>query len=303
MNEEFHVFRKTGIGGSDSAAALGMSPWKSPLQLYLDKIGQSDPVVETDAMRFGNLLEPIVIAEYARRTGQVVLRDPEALRRRYAAEPHMIAHLDGLVETGNEPIVVEAKTARDDRGWGDPGTDDIPQAYLLQATHNMIVAGAKQCDVPVLIRGSDFRIYTVVWRPELVELVIAGEREFWEAVQRKEPPSPKTLAEINQRWRTSSAASIELPPNMADAVAELAVAREQITHYETIAEELEGDVKAAMQFFDTATVDGIVVATWKQAKPSMVFDVKAFKAAHPELVREFEVEKPGSRRFLLKTKG
>ena len=52
--------RKTGIGGSDVAAVLGISPWKSPLDVFLDKTGKSAPEPENDAMYWGTRLETLV---------------------------------------------------------------------------------------------------------------------------------------------------------------------------------------------------------------------------------------------------
>lgn len=288
--------RRLGIGGSDAAPALGLSKWSTPLQLYLDKIGEGELLEETDPMRFGHLLEPIVRDEYSRRTGrEVVFGQPPLVSREY---PWMRVNLDGFVHADNR--VFEAKTARNDQGWGDPGTDDVPQDYILQCTHAMIVTGAKVADVAVLIGGSDFRIYTVERNAALVDLVIAGERAFWDAVQRREPPAPTTLAEINLRWRESRPVMRELPPNVAAACQRLAELKAQIKASEAEADKLEGIVKFEMGDADTATVDGVPVATWKQAKASRVFDAKAFREARPEIAREYEVEKPGSRRFLLK---
>jgi len=300
MDEAFHAFRKTGIGGSDSAPALGLSPWKSPLALYMEKIGEAPPIPDNDPMLFGRLLEPIVLAEFSRRTGLQLVDNREALRQRSTVHPFMLANLDGLTYVGDKPVVIEAKTARTDRGFGEAGSDDVPHSYILQATHNMIVAGAELCYIPVLIAGSDFRIYEVRRQPELVDLVIEGESQFWQAVESREPPSPRTLQEINQRWKDARSGIIELPEGVARAIYQLAETRNAIKLFEGKAEEMEGEIKKAMQFFDVATVDGVVVATWKQAKPSKVFDAKAFREAHPALAAEFEYEKPGSRRFLLK---
>ena len=72
--------RKTGIGSSDAAAAVGLNPYKSQLELWLEKTGRdgglpkSDPQDETSATYWGNILEPIVAAHYTRRMGHRVRR-------------------------------------------------------------------------------------------------------------------------------------------------------------------------------------------------------------------------------------
>jgi predicted phage-related endonuclease len=72
--------RRQTLGASDAAAALGLSPYCSPLQLYLRKIGSLPEQEETEAMRWGTLLEPLLAREYTRRTG---LPLPECDPRRY----------------------------------------------------------------------------------------------------------------------------------------------------------------------------------------------------------------------------
>jgi len=294
---DFHATRLTGLGGSDAAPALGLSPWKTPLQLYLEKIGEGEPVEETDAMLFGKLLEPVVRGEYIRRTGRNVIFGQPAVRD--FERPFMLANLDGYtIDDG--PRVVEVKTARTDHGWGEEGSDDVPQAYLLQVTHYMIVACADVADIAVLFGGSDFRIYTVPRKQALCDLLIEGERRFWDAVQRRDPPSPTSMSEINMRWNASQPRAVDLPPNVAKACERLAEVRAEIKAAEGEAERCEALIKMEMKDADTGLIDGVPAVTWKQAKPSKVFDAGRFRAEKPEVACEYEYEKPGSRRFLLK---
>lgn len=288
--------RRKGIGASDSAAALGLSRWRTPLQLYLDKIGEGEAQEETDPMRFGTLLEPIVRAEFVRRTGmQVVFGQPPVVSDAY---PWMRCNLDGWIPGGRR--VFEAKTARSDAGWGPEGGDDIPQDYILQCHHAMIVTGAQLAELAVLIAGSDFRAYTIERDPELCELVIDGEREFWDAVQRREPPEPITLAEINLRWRQSRPVAVELSPDAAAACARLREIRDGMATLKAEGELCESIVKSEMTDCDTATIGGQIAVTWRQAKSSRAFDAKSFRAAHPDVAEKYMTENPGSRRFLIK---
>lgn len=296
MPEDFHALRRTGLGGSDAAAALGLSPWKRPLELYYEKLGEAEPVEESDAMRFGTLLEPIVRAEYIRRTGQNLVFGQPA--QRSIEHPFMLAHLDGF--RPDDRRVVEFKTARSDEGWGEPETDDVPEPYLLQVMHYMIVTEAELADIAVLIGGSDFRIYTVPRKPELCELMIEGERQFWDAVQRRDPPPPSNLAETNLRWRTAEVRSVNLPPNVAKACELLAALREQNKQAEAEEERLEALIKMEMREADTGLIDGVTAVTWRQAKPSRVLDLKRLRAERADVLAEYEYEKPGTRRFLLK---
>lgn len=288
--------RRKGIGGSDAAAALGLSKRKTPLSLYLEKTGDARPYADNEAMLWGRVLEPTIREEYTRRTG-IVCTQPKPLT--HAKYPFMRANLDGL-STEPKPRVVEIKTARTDKGWGEPGTDDVPPDYLLQCVHYMVVTGARLADIALLIGGQDFRIYRIERQPELVELLVDGEREFWSHVEARKPPTATTLAEINMRYRQSQALKVELPPGAADAVAQLAAVRSEIMEREAEAEHFESAIKAALADADTGLIDGVIACTWRQAKPSQLFDRDRFKADWPDLYAQYLTERAGSRRFLLK---
>lgn len=179
------IERKSGLGGSDAAAALGLSPWVTPRELYEQKISEQDElddVATSGPMLWGNLLEPVIRQRYADLTGRIV-RVPDTLRSEQ--HPWMLAHLDGITDCGRG---VEIKTARSADGWGEPGTDQIPQAYLLQVQHCMIVARVEVFDVCVLIGGNEERMYEVHQDRELQQLLVDGEAEFWSHVVNRQPP-------------------------------------------------------------------------------------------------------------------
>jgi putative phage-type endonuclease len=274
---------------------MGLSPFMSSLELYAQKTAPA--LVETKdlpVLRWGRLLQSPIITAYEEETGFVVARDPELKRSKQ--HPFMIAHLDG--ETLDR--VVEAKTARTDEGYGEPGTDQVPPYILLQATHQMIVAEIGRADIPVLIGGSDFRIYTVRLDAELANMLIAGEAAFWRRVIEHDPPAATSLADAALKWPTSREVRIELPAEAAAALDRLQQLRGEITRLESLADDEELAVKDAMQEADTATINGIVRATWRTAKSSNVLDGNRLKLDMPQLFAEYLIERVGSRRFLLK---
>jgi predicted phage-related endonuclease len=99
----------------------------------------------------------------------------------------VIGHPDGLVlEAGRG---WEGKTARTDRGWGEQGTDQVPQAYLIQVQHYMVLTALPVFDVDVLIGGQDERHYEVPADRELQEMIVEAEHDLWQRIQRGEPPN------------------------------------------------------------------------------------------------------------------
>lgn len=299
--EQWLAQRRTGIGGSDVAAILGLSRYATPLSVYQEKRGEIEPQADNDAMRWGRYLEPVVRQAYADETGNEVRVIDQIVR--HPIYEHMIANLDGFVIPEAGPRrVFEAKTARTADGWGEPGSDQIPQPYLLQVQHYMAVTGFIVADVAVLIGGSDFRLYEVPEDRELQEMLVGAEHDFWQRVQRGDPPEPVTVADAVARWGRSSRADLV----MADDAALAAVKQLHALKARRVEMDAEEDAARAIVMKTLGESDTLVdpagraLCTWKASAPPMRFDAAALKAAHPELHAQFL--KPGepSRRFLLK---
>jgi putative phage-type endonuclease len=195
---DFHARRLTGLGGDDAAAALGLSPYRTPSDVFVQKktpLEAFAPRIPTEPMIWGTLMQPVILGEYVRRTGYVVEAEPEMLR--HDKYTWMIAHLDGRVVNGR---IVEIKTSRDGHGWGEPGSDEIPMHYACQVHHYLVVSGAELCDLAVLIGGSDFRIYTIHADAAIAAELVGREAEFWQRVEQNNPPDPVNLDDARARW-------------------------------------------------------------------------------------------------------
>lgn len=187
--EAFLAERLTGIGGSDAPAVLGVLPNRGPMSVYLDKIGQGVEIEESEPMYWGKAHEPAIINRYQETwLASFVEHAPSQLRSE--EYPWMICHLDGWAHfpTGNR-VPLEIKTSRSSLGWGADGTDKIPDAYLIQCNHNMIVSKSDIIHVPALFAGSEYRTYVVRRNEQLCDLIIEKERELWQAIQEKNPPN------------------------------------------------------------------------------------------------------------------
>jgi len=299
--EDWLKARTTGIGGSDVAAILGLSKWKTPLQVYQEKRGEIEPQADNDAMRWGRYLEPVVRQAYADETGNEVRVLDELVR--HPANDFMIANLDGFVLPTDGPRrVFEAKTARTGDGWGEPGSDQIPQPYLLQVQHYMAVTGFVVADVAVLIGGSDFRLYEVPEDRELQDMICDACTEFWERVKAGEPPEPVSYADVQARFgRASKTNSVLAGDDVLQALQQLRELKTQAKHLELAEEQWKAVVMKAMGESDTLIdARGDILATWRASAAPMRFDFAAFKTAHPDLHAQFLKAGEASRRLLLK---
>jgi putative phage-type endonuclease len=288
--------RRASIGASEAAAVLGLSPYKTPLDVYLEKTGDVPaPVLDSEPVYWGRALESLILQRYMADTGraldvvQQVYRSPE--------HPFMTATPDAV----GADRLVEIKTAgiRQAAQWGEPGTDAVPIQYLVQVTHQMIVTGHQLADMAVLIGGQDYRVYAVPLDRELAAAVIEREREFWSAVSARTPPAPTTLAGASLRWPRDTGATVVASPDVLEALARLKAVRERLKVDEADADALELAVKTCMAEATTLTdAAGAVLATWK-SQSSRRFDAQAFKAAHGDLYEQFRVAS-ASRVFRLK---
>src|SRR6185312_509120 len=145
--------RKGGIGSSDAAAAVGLSPYKSQLELWLEKTGRGTAKEETTGMDdpcyWGTLLEPYVATAYQQKTGRKVRRVNAVLQ--HPTFNFMLANLDREIVGSPDVQILECKTAGEfgSRLW----KDGVPEYVQLQVQHQLAVTGKAAADVAVLLCG------------------------------------------------------------------------------------------------------------------------------------------------------
>jgi putative phage-type endonuclease len=154
-SDQWHAARANGIGGSEIAAVLGLSPHESRFSLWHRKKGLIGPVEESEEMYWGKEHEPAICRRFAREHPELDVTPAPTYC--HPDRPWQIANPDRHAG----PDLFEAKTARDAEGWGEEGTDQIPVHYRAQCIQYMDVTGARRCWVGVLIAGSEYREYVV----------------------------------------------------------------------------------------------------------------------------------------------
>lgn len=181
--------RRKGIGSSDIAAICGLSPWGSPLEVYLDKVGLL-PEREEEHLTWGLRLEDVIAAAFEEAVGYVAI-PPSTTLFRHPHYPHCQASPDRLLfPRSGDKAILELKNVSDDREWGEVGTDQVPDWYNLQAQWQMFVLGLLVCFFGVLIRGRQFRWYRVEGNQEIQEQLLRISQEFWLRVLTRNPPEP-----------------------------------------------------------------------------------------------------------------
>lgn len=184
--EEWLRIRKNYLTGSDIGAVCGMNPYKSAMQVYLDKISPEIEVVDNESMRLGRDLEDYVAGRFTEATGKKVRRS----NAMYVHDDHsfMMANIDRLVM--GERAGLECKTASPYQAerWKD---GKIPEWYYLQCQHYMKVLEMDGWYLAVLIYGKGFQYIYLPRDEELLDHLVEIEKDFWENhVQAKVMPSP-----------------------------------------------------------------------------------------------------------------
>lgn len=170
--------RAKGLGGTDLAAIMGLSPWRTPFDVWLSKTGRlKEQSGETEWQRWGNLLEPFIASAYAAETQQKIVKCGVTLAN--PKYPWMVGSPDYLAV--DMPAGMDAKNMRV-KGieWGEPGTDRVPTHYLIQMQAYMTLTGAKTWDIPVLFGGSTFEIFKIGHNDKLECRMLEFAAEWWE---------------------------------------------------------------------------------------------------------------------------
>ena len=142
--EDWLQIRNRGLGSSDAAAAIGLSPYKSPMELWLEKTGRKTPedLSQSEPVFWGTTLEPILAKVYSERTENKVRRVNAVLQ--HPEHAFMLANLDRAIGSDG---VLEIKTAGHHSApfW----EDGVPEAYQCQVLHQLAVTGKGWADVAV----------------------------------------------------------------------------------------------------------------------------------------------------------
>jgi putative phage-type endonuclease len=287
--------RRLGIGASEAPVILGLSPWRTRIELWMEKMGHGSPQAETLPMRVGTALEPVVLQAFTDETGLPVT--DRQVRFIDQHRPWRWATVDGLA--GN--ALVEAKTSSSSEEWGEAGTDQVPPYYVAQVQHALACTELELAYVPVLFAARDFRIYEIRRDDAIIEAITAAETEFWAYVQSGEAPPLQSPAEARIRWPQDTGASTIAPPEIELLCGELADTQAQAKSLDERVDALKAEIQAYMA--EAATLvspDGRAIATWKTAKAPMRLDGDLLKKDYPEAWANCRTPGTASRRFLLK---
>lgn len=295
--DEFLLRRQSGIGGSDIGAICGVSPWKSPLDVYRDKVAEPEsiinneafPVGETKSLYWGSVHEAAIADAYTIVTGTKLMRYNRLIT--HPEKPYFIANVDRLAycADGSRPFNtktgeiftdtgIEIKTARfKDDEWGDEGTDEVPAQYFLQCQWYMgLIPSIKRFILVVLFGGNDMKVYCIERDQQIIDKIQEIGDKFWnENVLKRVPPPPRTFEEVKSLFPSAAIVKMTASAELEADIRQLA----ELTAKRKSAEQLEADQKfkvaEAMAECEMAvSVDGTPLATFKEGKRGRLLSIK-----------------------------
>lgn len=300
--------RLSGIGGSDAAVVVGLSPFKSPYQLYLEKRGEASiDEEETFRMQLGNVLEEPIAQLYCERTGRTVRRQPIAFHDEH---PFMLANIDRqIVKDPRGPGIYEGKTTNEWSGREIHGADDIPDHYYIQAQHYMSVYDYAWASFGILVGTARFVWCDILRNEDVITELIRQEAEFWDRVQTGRPPA------IDGTERTSELIKRMYPKDTGKVLTvdsiELNIAARDYVDFKKKEKQASEEIKrlgnilkSAMGDASTLILPAFGEISWKASRDTVKesLDLEKLKTEFPDAYNACLKSEtvPGSRRFLPK---
>lgn len=271
--------RRTCITGTDLAGILGLSRYSSPLTVWLDKMGLSEPKEENAAMRWGKRLERSILEAYGEAQGlEMTYADPYTLHR--VPGFHLLgASLDGIRPDG---APVDAKNTRK-RGsdWGDDGSDVVPVHYAAQISAQCMVQGSEFGDLAVLFSGQDFSSFRIHRDKDAEDTIRERVQSWWtrhmvHGIRPTADGSDACTAYLKSKFARGTEAVKEATPEVMTWIQRRAEADARLKAAKAEKDEAENLIKAYLG--EASAIPGVL--SWRNNKDSQGFD---FEGAWSEL--------------------
>lgn len=315
--------RRHGIGASDAASIMGYG-FGSPLRVWLSKVHPEmlEEEDNSELLAFGNDVEPAISRAYERSTGRSIRPYCSAdygiaIHPKY---PEIICTPDRIESSGERLVQLKWETRFADK-FGDPGTDQVPDAYLIQCAHEMACVGCDLEDIATMHAGPPVLIYPLRRDPGLEKVVIDACRAFWAdyVVTKREPPidaSKDWASYIERKWPESKNPLLKVgfesnqlgyctAVSLEESLRILAQHQEKVDGLKNVLKQLIGDADGIEGDFGKITwrksKDTVAdVTNWKEVAESVsgFVPASAWASALESNTLKNVVLRKGSRRFL-----
>jgi len=265
------------LGGGLIAAVLGLSPFLTPLDAYLQIVGEMQEELTPEKAAFfadRAALEPWAAAKFARTTGLQIIRRNE----RYDDAEFAWAKAEIDFEAGDggngETKTVHPNAVRD---WGNPDEDEEPPMYVTaQAMWGMGVHPATHCYVNALIGFDDHRVYRIERDDALIADIRQRAARFWKYhIEPRRPPQPVNADDVARLYSRDSGRAVEADADICDALERLHNEKRALALHTARKEVAEFQIKGYMRDATTLLVHGQPALTWRSRQDGVrIFRLK-----------------------------
>lgn len=336
MGDSSFIARRRGsIGGSEISAVLGINPYVSPVDIYLEKTGRKEPFKGSLTTKRGNYLEPLVAEEYARTTGydvkmpidmtwqespNVIIVDDDAILL-HPHYPFLRATADRFAFTPfGTVILAEIKTAV---GWGTKKFENgVPEYYRLQAIWNRGIAAfhigmlEDTCQIPVLL-DDKYDCFDVEFNQSEFDMMVDRAIKFWNNhILADIPPSVSSIEDCKALFVDTDGTIVDADEGLLDLVTALAEIKENIALAESETTSTKVAIKRLEEFYEQKELElraslgasqyvkfkGKNLITFSSVAGRAYFDIDSFKEAEPEMYQKYLKRKPSSRQLRINYK-
>jgi len=305
INQDFSLDRSKYIGGSDIGAILGLSRFRSPLEVWMEKTGKEVKRLDSLPLRFGSFAEEFVASEYARSTGFELIHDESIYV--HPEHSYVSAHIDRFVlehSSSSPSRILECKTANPFSAgdWGEIGSDEVPMSYLCQCIWYMAITNLNRVDLAVLFGNADFRIYEIARDLELESTILQKASFFWNTyVLHDVPPPAQNEADCQTLFsKGDPTKSVEAKIETLELTKRLQQLNSEMKTWEEEISAMKEAIMTELGEAETLTYQGQVIATWKAPKPSFRLDSKRLETDHPQIASNYKIPVQNSRRLVIK---
>jgi predicted phage-related endonuclease len=284
------------VSASAAAAIYGLHPFV-PMDTYAAEL-MSDvppqPVPPNEAMERGNRLEDPIMQWASDRLGITFATPDEMFVAESKGGARMIATLDGFFEEGDTRKVLEIKTTT--KTW----EGELPDYWRIQGIQQAICSDVEEITWAVFDPSMRLYLHTQTITPAEQAEHISAVEKWLNAIDLGMTPSGVkwSYETISTRYPKSEPKTVELAAEIAEELDSLRLVISERKALQELEDQKKARICELMGDADTATINGTTVATWKgQVRESL--DIKAFKAACPDIAKQFS-KQVTTRTFLLK---
>lgn len=299
-HEDWQIYREQqkGIGGSEAATILGVNPYKSKFNLWLEKTGQIPrEKVDNKYVEWGNLLEPVIRKKFQKETGFKVMQNNFVLQ--HDEHDFMVANLDGEVIdpsfSGRGVLEIKTTSEHNKKDWA----NGCPIHYMCQIQHYLAVTGYEYAYIVCLCGGNHFVYYLVERDDYVIDQLISAEMEFMEQVRKGIPPEiggSKSESEwLQVAFPESNEEEMTIPLSIERLAEEYLELQAQIKDLNARTDEIKNKIR--LEGKDFKTLKGELFKISMPTINKVTFDSKLFAEEHPDLYAQYKTKHSSYRGF------